>query len=47
MYAFDPSEVAKVGVREREWTAIGATELECLREMARCLRELGDGWVPR
>ncbi len=37
-YAFDPREMAKVGARSREWTAIDATEVECLREIARCLR---------
>jgi hypothetical protein len=46
-YAFDSFEVTKVGVRSKEWTAIGPTEVECLREMARCLRELGAGRVPR
>ena len=42
-YAFDSFEVAKVGARSREWTAIGATEVECLREMARCPREIERG----
>ena len=46
-YAFDSFEVAKVGVRSKEWTAIGATEVEVLVEMARCLCELGQGGVPR
>jgi hypothetical protein len=46
-YAFDQREHAKVGVRSREWTAVGATELDCLLEMARCLRQLGAGRVPR
>ena len=41
-----PREVAKVGVRSREWTAIGATEVDCLLEMARCLREIGAGRAP-
>ena len=27
--------------------AIGATELDVLREMARCLRAIGEGRVPR
>jgi hypothetical protein len=45
-YAFDSFEVPKVGVRSKEWTAIGATEVECLVEMARCLRELDAGRVP-
>ena len=39
-YAFDPREVPKVGVRSRVWTAIGATEVECLPE-------IGAGRVPK
>ena len=46
-YAFDPRETAKVGVRSREWTAIGATETDVLLKMARCLRQIGAGRVPR
>jgi hypothetical protein len=46
-YAFDPKETPKVGRRSREWTATAHTELECVREMARCLREIGEGRVPR
>lgn len=30
-----------------EWTAVGQTEVECVREMARCLREIGNGRVPK
>ena len=41
-YAFDSFEVPKVGLRSKEWTAIGATEEDCLLEMARCLREIGE-----
>jgi hypothetical protein len=37
-YAVDPRERAQVGIRSREWTAVGATELEVVRELARCLR---------
>ena len=37
-YAFDPRERAHVGVRSREWTAAAQTEVEVVREMARCLR---------
>ncbi len=47
MYAFDPSERAVVGVRKREWTAVAPTELGVVREMARCLRERGEGRTPR
>jgi len=46
-YAFDPSERPVVGLRSREWTAIGSSELEVVREMARCLREIKEGWAPR
>ena len=47
VYAYDTTEKAQVGRRTREWTAVGATEAECLLEMARCLREIGLGRVPR
>ena len=43
----DPSERPKVGLRSREWTAIASTEEGVVREMARCLRELGAGRAPR
>ncbi|MDQ3493426.1 MAG: hypothetical protein M3452_09240, partial [Chloroflexota bacterium] len=46
-YSFDPSERPVVGLRSREWTAVSATEVECVREMARCLREIGEGRAPR
>lgn len=46
-YAFDPSERPRVGLRSREWTAIGETELDVLEEMARCLVEIREGRVPR
>ena len=45
-WAYDLRETAKVGKRSREWTAVGQTEVECVREMARGLREISDGWVP-
>ena len=47
LYAFDPREVPKVGLRSREWTAVARTELGAVREMARCLREIGAGRVSR
>ena len=47
MYAFDPSERPRVGVRSREWTAVPATEEGVVREMARCLGELRAGRVPK
>ncbi len=46
-YAFDPSEQPKVGLRSREWTAIAPTEVVVVQEMARCLREMRAGRVPR
>ncbi len=46
MYAFDPSERPVVGLRSREWTAIGSSELEVVVEMARCLREIKEGRAP-
>lgn len=49
MYAFDPSERPKVGVRSREWTATAPREvgqLGVVLEMARCLRAIRNGTVP-
>ena len=46
-YAFDPSERARAGVRSREWTAVAQTEVEVIRELARCLRLISQGRVPR
>ena len=45
-YAFDPRERAQVGHRSREWTAVAATELEVIRELARCLHLIREGRVP-
>ena len=45
-YAFDPSERARAGVRSREWTAVAQSELEVMRELARCLRLFHEGRVP-
>lgn len=47
LYAFGPSERAKVGVRSREWTAAGSTEERVVQEMARCLGEIAAGRVPK
>ena len=50
MYAFDPSERPVVGVRSREWTATAPREvgqLGVVLEMARCLREISAGRVPK
>jgi len=46
MYAFDTTEKAHIGRRSREWTAVGQTEDDCVREMARCLREIAAGRAP-
>jgi hypothetical protein len=47
MYAFDSFERPRSGARSREWTAVGATEVEVLVEMARCLREISAGRAPK
>lgn len=47
MFAFDPSERPVVGLRSREWTAVAKSEEAVVREMARCLREIAAGRVPR
>jgi hypothetical protein len=41
-WAHDRREKAKVGRRSRELTARGATEVECVREMARALKAVSD-----
>lgn len=46
-YAYDPSETLKVGVHSREWEAVAQTEVGVVREMARCLREVSAGRVPK
>ena len=46
MYAFDTRERPKAGHRSREWTAVAASELEVVREMARCLRVISAGGWP-
>ena len=45
-YAFDTREKAKAGHRSREWTAVAGSELEVVREMARCLRAITAGEIP-
>ena len=45
-YAFDTRERHKHARRTREWTAVAQSELEVVREMARCLRLIRDGRVP-
>ncbi|CAN5605303.1 hypothetical protein BH20CHL6_BH20CHL6_13020 [soil metagenome] len=46
-YAFDPSDRPTVGLRSREWTAIGSSELEVVVEMRRCLAEIKEERAPR
>ena len=46
-WAYDLREGPKMAKRSREWTAVGRTEAECVREMARCLHEIQAGRVPR
>lgn len=46
-YAFDQRERPKVGHRTRAWTAVAPTEDGVVREMARCLREISEGRVPK
>lgn len=47
MYAFDQRERLKVGHRTRACTAVAPTEELVVFEMARCLREIGAGRVPK
>lgn len=47
LYAFDATERVKIGKRSREWTAVAPTEVGAVRELARCLREIAAGRVPR
>src|SRR5262245_6898549 len=35
-WAHDSRETPKVGIRSRERTAVGRTDVDCVREMARC-----------
>jgi hypothetical protein len=47
MYAFDRSKRSVLRKRSREWTATAPTQVEVVREMARCLREIGElCWPP-
>ena len=40
MYTIDPSEKPKGRGPSREWTAVGVSELDVVRDMALCLGEL-------
>ncbi len=46
MYAFDPSERPRVGLRSREWASLAATEEGVLDEMAVPPRD-NHGTAPR
>jgi hypothetical protein len=45
-YAFDPRGRAQAGIHSLEWMAVAPTELEVIRELARCLRLIREGRVP-
>ena len=47
VYAFDETEDPRFGRRKRTRTVVGHTEAECVREMARCLRGISAGRVPK
>jgi hypothetical protein len=47
LYGFDTSERAKIGRRQREWTAVAPTQSGVVRSMASCLREIRAGRVPK
>ena len=47
MFAFDTRERAVEGKRSGEWTTVAPTELEVVRSMAYCLRELKAGRLPK
>lgn len=46
MYASDPAEKPRKGVRQHEWSAMADSEVRVVREMARCLAEIKAGRVP-
>jgi hypothetical protein len=45
-HAFDPREPAQAGARSLEWTAGAPTQVEVIRELARCLRLIRNGQAP-
>lgn len=47
LYSYDTREKAHIGRRSREWTAVAPTETMVVLEMARCLREIAAGRVPK
>jgi hypothetical protein len=38
-WPFDAGQEPKAGKRSREWMAVGLVKVDCVREMARCLRD--------
>jgi hypothetical protein len=47
-FAYDTTDRGRPGKpRTRQWTALGETEVECVREMGRCLRIIGQGAWPK
>ena len=42
-----PADNAEVRQRSREWTATAPTEERVVREMARCLRAISEGRIPK
>jgi hypothetical protein len=47
LYAWRPESKLRVGKRTEQWTAVGPTEEAVVRELARCLREIAAGRVPK
>jgi hypothetical protein len=45
--AFDTTTRSMAGLQPREWTTLGMTEVDCLREMARGLLEITECRVPK
>ncbi len=43
---FDTTDKVAVGRPSREWTAVGESEVKCVREMAPCLGLIVAGRVP-
>jgi hypothetical protein len=47
LYAWDATERVEVNRSSREWTAVHPTQTGVLRAMARCVREIGAGRIPK
>jgi hypothetical protein len=46
MDGFDTRSKAQAGHRAHEWEAVAQSELDVVREMARCLRRIREGEWP-